>query len=154
MQQPSPATRTIRTVIVDARYRWHEIGLCVSLVVFAVLHFAFPSPPISPPFQVWSFHIWYALGGVGGLISLLGIFGPRDDHVESFVVALKREQSGLLFIAASGVVFMSTTFKHVPRASVAGVIMVQVLILTVWVGASLIRALQIRKELRQIQGRA
>ncbi len=127
-------------VVIGSRYRWHEIGLCATALILAVLHFCGPPIRVVPD----GLDPWYAVGGFGGLLGLIGVFirkGRQD-------LRLKTEQAGLMFIAAAALVY-----GFINAATVGGYrsFVADVSLFCVWFAPSLLRAWQIRGELRQLR---
>lgn len=124
-------------VVVSGRHRPHELLLLVVSLVTGVAYTIGAPPPTSVAalMPAWALHVWSAGLVASGVIGLVGALSRRS-------WSLQVEQAGMLIGAASLIWYTAAVVGFGWRALLAGAISVA------WAGANVVRAWQIRRDLR------
>ncbi|GAA0719803.1 hypothetical protein Drose_06100 [Dactylosporangium roseum] len=124
-------------VIVSGRHRPHEILLLVVSLITGIAYTIGAPPPqsIAALLPGWALHVWSAGLAVSGAIGLVGVYSRRP-------WSLQLEQAGMLVGAGSLVWYCAAVTPLGWRALFAGGIAFA------WAAANVVRAVQIRRDLR------
>lgn len=124
-------------IVVSGRHRPHELLLLGVSIITGVAYTIGAPPPqsIAALLPGWALHIWSAGLAVSGLLGLTGALARR-------AWALQVEQAGMLLGAGALVWYTVAVAPFGWRALFAGLISVA------WALANLVRAAQIRRDLR------
>lgn len=123
--------------VVAGRHRPHEILLLVVSLITGVAYTVGAPPPTSVAALLpgWALHVWSLGLVVSGAVGLIGVYARRS-------WALHMEQAGMLIGAAALVWYCAAVTPLGWRALFAGGIAFA------WAAANLVRAVQIRRDLK------
>jgi hypothetical protein len=124
-------------VVISGRHRPHEL-LLLFVSLAAGLAYTIGAPPpssIAALLPGWALHVWSAGLAVSGAVGLVGALTRRS-------WSLQVEQAGMLLGAGALVWYSAAIAPFGWRALFAGAIC------AAWAGANVVRALQIRKDLK------